>query len=502
MKGLKTILNGLLLLTMAVGTMSCQGLIDAVLGNDDVPVSTDVPSAKKMLLEVMGERYEVPLPASEPLNLRTLTNEFDITVKVLNASDFSSVTIGGKPLAGGVCTLRAPEVLDASTYIDVNYATGSQQGTIKLRTYPKQLFTLGSTGEGVIPGDFYLSFIFQPLIMKVDNQGCLVYYRFEPTEANGTFQEQGFWDFKKHVFSGKTYYSYHAPDPAFKDRAFTGYVPGMRILMDEHYVPVDTIHALASSDGYLPAGSPLDGHDFYFFSPTHWIASASYVEREVNGVKRAVGYLQEVDGGKVVFDWWSTDHPEMLDWAEAMTTFDTSYDYVHFNSVDVMPDGNWLLSFRAISTIVKVSHADGAILWALHGEAGSPYEGFSGQHYARYHQKSDGNYITVFDNGNARQPGLTRTLRLKVQEDANSISVSSKENLIEGSPSYFTQACGALLDFGTQGFVVGWGWSTETGNCNRLVSEYAPDGSLRFELHHLLNNPMSVNPSYRCVKCE
>ena len=59
MKGLKTILNGLLLLTMAVGTMSCQGLIDAVLGNDDVPVSTDVPSAKKMLLEVMGERYEV-----------------------------------------------------------------------------------------------------------------------------------------------------------------------------------------------------------------------------------------------------------------------------------------------------------------------------------------------------------------------------------------------------------------------------------------------------------
>ena len=451
MKGLKTILNGLLLLTMAVGTMSCQGLIDAVLGNDDVPVSTDVPSAKKMLLEVMGERYEVALPASEPLNLRTLTNEFDITVKVLNASDFSSVTIGGKPLAGGVCTLRAPEVLNASTYIDVNYATGSQQGSIKLRTYPKQLFTMGSTGEGVIPGDFYLSFIFQPLIMKVDNQGRLLYYRFEPTEANGTFQEQGFWDFKKHVFSGKTYYSYHAPDPAFKDRAFTGYVPGMRILMDEHYVPVDTIHALASSDGYLPAGSPLDGHDFYFFSPTHWIASASYVEREVNGVKRAVGYLQEVDGGKVVFDWWSTDHPEMLDWAEAMTTFDTSYDYVHFNSVDVMPDGNWLLSFRAI---------------------------------------------------NARQPGLTRTLRLKVQEDANSISVSSKENLIEGTPSYFTQACGALLDFGTQGFVVGWGWSTETGNCNRLVSEYAPDGSLRFELHHLLNNPMSVNPSYRCVKCE
>ena len=91
MKGLKTTLNWLFLLTMAVGTASCQGLIDAIFGNEDVPVST---SAEKMVLEVMGERYEVALPASAPLNLRTLTNEFDITVKVLNASDFSSVTIG------------------------------------------------------------------------------------------------------------------------------------------------------------------------------------------------------------------------------------------------------------------------------------------------------------------------------------------------------------------------------------------------------------------------
>ena len=499
MKGLKTTLNWLFLLTMAVGMVSCQGLIDAILGNEDVPVST---SAEKMVLEVMGERYEVALPASEPLNLRTLTNEFDITLKVLNATDFSSITIGGQQLAGGVCTLRAPEIFDASTYIDVNYVTGSQQGSIKLRTYPDKLFTLGSTGEGVIPGHFYLSFIYQPLIMKVNNQGRLVYYRFEPTEYNGTFQELGFWDFKKHVFSGKTYYSYHAPDLAYKDRAFTGYVPGMRILMDEHYTPVDTIHALASSDGYLPAGSPLDGHDFYFFSPTHWISSASYVEREVNGAKRAVGYLQEVDNGKVVFDWWSTDHPELMEWSEAETTFETSYDYVHFNSVDVLPDGNWLLSFRAISTIAKVSHEDGAILWTLRGEAGSVDDGFSGQHYVRYHQKADGNYITVFDNGNAHQPGLTSTLRLKVQEDTNPISVSNRENLIEGYPSYFTQACGAFLDFGDQGFVVGWGWSIDEGNCNRLVSEHAPDGSLRFELHHLINDPMSVNPSYRCVKCE
>ena len=492
MKRFKTILNQLFLLTIGVGMTSCLGVMD-------VPV----PNSETMILEVMGERYEVVLPASEPLSLRTLTNEFDITVKVLNASEFSSVTIGGQPLADGSCTLRAPEVFNASTYIDVDYVKDSKQGSIKLRTYPDKLFTLGSTGEGVIPGDFYLSFIYQPLIMKINNKGRLLYYRFVPTRDNGTFDELGYWDFKKHVFDGKTYYSYHAPDLAFKDKAFTGYDPGMRILMDEHYVPVDTIHALASSDGYLPAGSPLDGHDFYFFSPTHWIASASYVEREVNGENRAVAYLQEVDNGEVVFDWWSSDHSEITEWSEAATTFDTSYDYVHFNSVDVLPDGNWLVSFRAISTISKVSHDDGSLLWTIHGEDGSlDNDGFSGQHYVRYHEKADNSYITVFDNGNAHEPSHTRTLRLKVDEDAGSISVSNIENLTEGNPSYFTMACGALLDFADQGFVVGWGWSQEEDNCNRLVSECAPDGTRRFEIHLLDNAPVSVNPSYRCVKCE
>ena len=76
---------------------SCLGVID-------VPA----PNSETMVLEVMGERYDVVLPASEPLSLRTLTNEFDITVKVLNASEFSSVTIGGQPLADVSITSKIP----------------------------------------------------------------------------------------------------------------------------------------------------------------------------------------------------------------------------------------------------------------------------------------------------------------------------------------------------------------------------------------------------------
>lgn len=61
------------------------------------------------------------------------------------------------------------------------------------------------------------------LIEKVDNNGQLLYYRFEPLQAierNST----GWWDFKKHhADDGKTYYSYQEPD----DNMIVGWgIPG------------------------------------------------------------------------------------------------------------------------------------------------------------------------------------------------------------------------------------------------------------------------------------
>ena len=40
-----------------------------------------------MYLEIMGERYEVPLSSDKNLNLRTLTTEFPVECKVLNYAD-------------------------------------------------------------------------------------------------------------------------------------------------------------------------------------------------------------------------------------------------------------------------------------------------------------------------------------------------------------------------------------------------------------------------------
>ena len=442
----------------------------------DAPSGPDV-----MQLVVNGERYDVVLPASEPINLHTLNTEFSADIQILNVDAFKQISINDQNVVDGRFSLPISKI-GYTEKIKIVYAAGTQLGTVTLNTLHNGIPPITSSGQAQIPGHFYLSFIWRPLIMKYDNDGQVVYYRYQPTDKAGTPEELGYWDFKKHVFNGKTYYSYHAPDPAFADHAFTGYCPGMRILMDEHYTPVDTIHALRSLDGYLPDGAPLDGHDFYFFSPTHWIASASYVEREVGGTMRAVAYLQEVEDGKVVFDWWSSDFPDMLEWGSPV--FDTSYDYVHFNAIDVLPDGNWLVSLRAVSSVIKIDRQQGGIVWRLSGEDATRPQAqqFSGQHYARWHQQSGGDYLTIFDNGNAHDPKLTHMLRLKVHDSDTGIQVLEGGDLLYNQSAYFTQACGALDDFGSQGFVVGWGWSIEVNNCNRLVSEYDADGHEVFRL--------------------
>ena len=466
-------------------------VLTACKDDDNQPKS----EATELCITVNGEHYDIALPATEAVNLATLCTEFDADIEIGNMEAFQTISVNGQPLNEGRCSLPIAEIAN-DKQIEIAYTTGEKSGTISLNTLHSGIPEIEARGRALIPGDFYLSFIYQRLIMKYDNEGHIVYYRYDPTPLAGTFSECGYWDFKKHSFDGKTYYSYHAPDPAFAECAFTGYDPGMRVLLDDHYCPVDTIHAKASLDGFIKDGDPLDGHDFYFFSPTHYIASASYIEREVDGQPLAVGYLQEVKDGEVVFDWWSSDHPEMASWRSPL--FDTSYDYVHFNSVQVLPDGNWFCSFRVLNTLLKIDRVNGTgdIIWRIAGDEQSEPQSFYGQHYATLH---DDNTLTIFDNGNGHDPQHTRILRLTI--DPATGDVTGGGDMLNPGGDYFTQACGAVQLFGDR-FVVGWGWGMEFANNDRLVTEHNANGVEIFGLyrHRLRYRLNSVNSSYRCVK--
>src|SRR5262245_3659616 len=111
---------------------------------------------------------------------------------------------------------------------------------------------------------------------------------------------------------------------------------------------------------------------------------------EFDGGKMYADYLVEMTtDGKVVWEWRAWDH---LDPVEDAITFgmDGRDEWTHANGVSEMPDGNLLLSFRQISTVVMINRRTGAVYWKL----GSPP--LSGQHAPVLLENGN---VLLFDNG-------------------------------------------------------------------------------------------------------
>jgi len=108
-----------------------------------------------------------------------------------------------------------------------------------------------------------------------------------------------------------------------------------------------------------------------------------------NGKMDAPYLVEMTTDGRVVWEWRSWEHldPE----ADRMTAGQDDRDvWTVGNGVSEMPDGNILLSFRDISTVVMINRQTGAIYWKL----GAPP--LAGQH-APY-MLANGN-VLLFDNG-------------------------------------------------------------------------------------------------------
>jgi len=93
--------------------------------------------------------------------------------------------------------------------------------------------------------------------------------------------------------------------------------------------------------------------------------------------------------GRVVWEWRAWEHLDPA--VDALTAVqDERTEWTHANSVFEQPDGNLLVSFRNISTIVVIDRRTGAVSWKL----GAPP--LSGQHAP--HLLPDG-HLLLFDNG-------------------------------------------------------------------------------------------------------
>ena len=362
------------------------------------------------------------------------------------------------------------------------------------------LAKIAVAGTTDLPGNFYLSFAFSRNLIMLDGKGNIVWSKHEeqPNEGANT----GWWDFKKHVVNGKTYYSYHDQTGAYDTYGLTGYAPGERVILDENFNEVKRITFEASD--VTAKGAPLDGHDFLMLDLDHYILSGYLHDTVYNipgyeqGSKVVYSYLQEVDHGKVVWEWKSIDYPELYtlsvtDAVDSANDFANEKsdvpDYVHFNAMRLDADGRLICSLRHLNSIVCLDRTrkSDQILWKLSGggdEFGlAESQKTSCQHYVTL----DDGWISVFDNNNLRK--ASRVSSYAVDADRRQV-VAVRSYAFPGKFSY---ACGSAQMLPGDLCVIGWGWAVRDPEC-MSVYDFSKGKKL---MSVTLENPQNV--TYRCV---
>lgn len=195
--------------------------------------------------------------------------------------------------------------------------------------------------------------------------------------------------------------------------------------------------------------------------------------------------VREIDfqhGGAVLFEWRALDHIPLEQSHLPVPGQFGSFDYFHGNSIDVMSDGNLLISGRNTGGIYKVSRADGRVIWTLgmvgNGPgtfgpslAGSEFGWFCYQHDAR--EQEDGT-ITLFDNGGAG-PGCrhsSRSLTIRLDPSAGVARVVKE---FRHTPDISAAFSGNNDVLPNGNHLVSWG-------DKRLATEFGPEGTPTLEL--------------------
>ena len=357
-------------------------------------------------------------------------------------------------------------------------------------------------GETDLDGNFYISFVYSKNIIMLDGKGDVVWSKHEDPDDTGV--HAGFWDFKKHVVNGRTYYSYHDQNTSGDKYGLEGFAPGERVILNDRFLEVKRITFEGSST--VEKGHFIDGHDFLLIDLDHYIMSGYIKDRVYNvpgypeGSDVIYSYLQEVDHGKVVWEWRSIDYPEIYDMvrtdanpdADDFANVNGAPDYIHFNAMRLNDDGDLICSFRHLDTILCLDRTRSTeqIKWKLSGNDDmfglTDGQKTCGQHYVTV----DGDAVTVFDNHNSEQATRIRSYRIDTD---GKVLEGFKEYRIDGK---FSSACGSQQRIHDDVFMIGWGRAENDTVC-MCVYDFAAQKEL---ISMTLAN--GNNFTYRCVYYE
>ena len=126
--------------------------------------------------------------------------------------------------------------------------------------------------------------------------------------------------------------------------------------------------------------------------------------------------LEVTPEGSIVRKWRSWEHldPEI----DMICPLDDRREWTHANSIDTAPNGDWVISFRRISTIIRVSPKRGEIKWRFNDES------VRHQHDARF---ISSNRATFFDNGVHRK-GIEYSRAVEISTRSKKIVWSYMDN--------------------------------------------------------------------------
>lgn len=279
------------------------------------------------------------------------------------------------------------------------------------RTYPEFTGVITNTvsvpAGGTGPGLLFaasLGYNYQGLrsLMIFDDLGQPVYVQLTPPG----------WvvsDFKRQTVGGVPYLTYHL------GRGVGGWSYGRAEVLDASY---RLVGSWTIDNGY---GADL--HEFLLLDNGHAILMGyepvPYDLSPFGGPRDGVvmdAVLQEQDADhQVVFEWRGLQHVAITETYVPLTT--PNVDYLHPNALEVDHDGDWLVSNRNTSNIIKIDRQTGAVRWRLGGKrnqfAFANDGGFSYQHDIR--RLANGN-ITLLDNGNTHVPPHSRAVEYALDE--------------------------------------------------------------------------------------
>ncbi len=468
---MKKILIYSLLLTLTILIVACnysnqETAVSPVASNDEQQyVVSPTTTTKTAEISINESIFTLSLDTPATYDVASLSS---LTDNYFNATidDNYQLYLNDVALKNNVENVFSVEKIDQEYQLELKIVDiANNIETISyINTYPQALEI--EPIEDNLNADGYYYFSPRGWLLKLDTDGALVYYK----------SGSGLMHFNRTEVDGNVYYSYAQSisvdeHPKLEDAAY-GTVKA--VIMDENYRIIDEIDQLVASEN-APEGIPLDSHQLEILGKGHYLLSAYVPERvtnfpdgvaySANGAMVVNAVVQEIKDGELLFEWSSTDHPELY----AHSVRENDYfnetlvhaDYTHFNCAKIDPrDENILISLKNLDAVLKVDRQSSDIIWIL-GGVGDQFGLTDTQKFEKQHdvKVSDDGSIMLFDNGgdDVDSSGQTRILKIYLDETTKTIT-DFKSYQLDG---VFTYSQGSAQEIKEGHFVISLGSTLE-----------------------------------------